>query len=119
MPKRTACTACEMQGSKPKKAVGVRIVYDPAIQMPGSPTIEGHRLAAEMMARRVWLFGMKSELDNYKLEREELLVACWWMGIFGPRRKWVTGEWKSWATLAGSHLWSGCVAIPDPPQVKP
>ena len=108
------CLACKDAGTTPKKGANVHVVYDPAIQIHGCPTIMGHGISAQMMAVRVLKFGLKSEMENYDLTREELLVACWWAGLFGPRRlKQALGEW---AEVAGAHLWHRCVAIPDPPQ---
>jgi len=107
------CFACEKVGGKPKRGKGTTIVFDPQIQMPGTPTLSGHRLTAELMAARVWIDGMAFAKDDYQLRREELLVACWWAGSFGPR-KWKK-RWGEWALNAGSHLWHNCIAISDPP----
>ena len=107
------CFPCHKVGTRPKRGKGTNIVFNPQIQMPGTPTIEGHRLAADFMAARVWKFGIDSEMDDYQLRREELLVACWWAGAFGPRK--FKKRWGEWAEVAGMHLWYGCVQISDPP----
>lgn len=108
------CLACERMNTKPKRGKGTLVVFDPRMTMPGPPTIEGHRLGAEFMAARVWKFGVASEMDDYMLRREELLVTCWWAGQFGPR-KW-RKRWGDWATIAGWHLWYGCIQVEDPPM---
>lgn len=108
------CLACKEVGTKPKHGEGVTIEYNPGIQMPGTPTIKGHRLAADHIAIRAYKFGIKDVMEDFVLSREEVLVACWWAGLWGPRRtrKWL-GEW---AKESGRHLWYGCIQIPDPPR---
>lgn len=108
------CLGCEKAGTKPKRGKGIRLVFDPQITMPGPPTIEGHRLSAEFMARRVRVCGITEEMDDYQLTREELLVVCWWAGEFGSRR--LRKCWGGWAQIAHQHLWHGCINIPDPPM---
>lgn len=108
------CLACKEAGTKPKRGVGKRLVIDPRITMSGPPTIEGHRLGAEFMARRVYALGLQEQMEDYALTREELLVACWWAGTYGPRTmKKALGEW---AARAGHHLWYGCIQIPESPR---
>ena len=107
------CSACQRAGQSPIQGKGVRIVFDPGIQMPGPPTIEGHRLGAEFIADIVFAHGFKDAQDDYELTREELLLACWWAGLWGPR-KWKT-RWGEWAKAVNAHLWYGCINIPDPP----
>ena len=107
------CLACNEAGTKPKRGVGIRVVHDPAVRS-GAPTIENHGLEAEFMARRVLKFGVASEMEDYELTREEVLVACWWAGAYGSRRlRKALGEW---ARIAGWHLWYRCISIPDPPR---
>ena len=107
------CLACKQAGTDPVKGDHLCVVYDPAIQMPGSPTIQGQRLSANFMAARAYSLGIASQMEDYKLPREALLVACGGAGLYGPRRlRKVFGEW---AQVAGRHLWYGCINIPDPP----
>ena len=108
------CLACKEAGTKPTPGKGVCIVYDPTIQMPGTPTIQGHRLSAQQIASRVLKFGIEDEMDDYQLTREEALVACWWGGLHGPRR--LRQALRAWAENAGWHLWYQCASIPDPPR---
>ncbi len=108
------CLVCKETGATPVPGKGVALVFDPQMIMPRPPTIRGHRLGASFMAERVWRFGIESEMEDYELSREELLVACWWVGEFGPRRK-IKTAFKEWAVLAGRHLWYGCINISDPP----
>ncbi len=111
------CLGCEKAGTKPKRGKGITVVFDPRMMMPGPPTIEGHRLGAESMAAWVWKFGIASGMSDYELSREELLVACWWAGRFGPR-KW-RKRWEQWAMVLGQHLWYGCIQTADPPTEEP
>ncbi|KKM70914.1 hypothetical protein LCGC14_1436010 [marine sediment metagenome] len=80
------CLTCKNLKTRERPGKGVTIVFNPRIQMPGTPTIEGHRLAAEHMASRAVKFGVGEVMDDYQLEREQVLVACWWAGQWGPRR---------------------------------
>ena len=108
------CLPCRENGTKPKRGWGERLVFDPRLIMPEPPTIEGHGLGAELVARRVYALGVNEQIDDYELTREQLLIACWWAGLYGPRSlRRVFGEW---AQTAGRHLWYGCIQIPDPPR---
>ncbi len=109
------CLACEKDGTKPKRGKGIRLVFDPMMTMPGPPTIEGHRLGAELVADLVRDLGFKDTMAGWHLTREELLVACWWAGDYGPRR--YRKAWGKWAQAARQHLWYGCINITDPPAV--
>ena len=113
----SGCLTCKNLGTRARRGKGVTIVFNPRIQMPGTPTIEGHRLAAEHMASRAVKFGVEKMMDDYQLEREQVLVACWWAGQWGPRR--LKKILKSWSEEeAGPHLWYGCIHITDPPRVE-
>lgn len=109
----THCLYCEKAGVRAKRGEKVRIVFDPGIQMPGTPTIEGHRLAAEHMADRMFELGSDAVLDDYELTYEELITACWWAAHWGPRK--FKKAWKEWGEIAGAHLWYGCINVPLPP----
>ena len=91
----------------------LRIIYDPAIQITGTPTIEGHSLPAEHMASHFFELGEEEAQDDYGLTREELIVACWWAAHWGPRK--FRKAWKEWGERAGSHLRYGCINVPLPP----
>ena len=109
------CTPCEQAGQKAKRGKSVCVVFNPGIQMPGTPTVGESRLSAAWLVGYVYAWGMKYTLGSYpSITREHVLVACWWAGRFGPR-KWrkVMGEW---AGMADAHLWHDCVRIPDPPR---
>ena len=107
------CLACKEAGTKPKRGLNVRLVFDPRITMPGSPTLEGHGLGAEFMAKRVYALGLRDQIDDYELTREQLLVCCWWAGTYGPRS--LKKAFGTWAKTAGWHLWHGCINVEDPP----
>lgn len=113
MSRRTACGACERDGKRSRWGKNVRIVYDPAIQMPGTPTIEGHRLAAQFIAERFFALGKHEAQDDYDLTHEEMVVTCWWAAHWGPRK--LKQAWKEWGQEAGNHLWYRCINVPLPP----
>lgn len=113
MTKRPDCLACKSSGTRPKRGEGVLIVFDPMIQMPGSPTIGSHRLAAEQIASLFYSYGWGEVGVAYGLTHEEVVVACWWAARWGPRR--FKRVWKEWGVEAGDHLWYGCVTVPLPP----
>ena len=106
------CLSCRQAGRRPKRGEGVRIVYDPGIQMPGTPTIGGHRIAAEQMAAYLYEYGIE-EANDWDLTHEELITACWWAAKWGPRRYKLA--WKEWGEMANLHLWYGCINVPLPP----
>lgn len=108
------CGACAGLKATPIPGVGVTIVFDPRITMPGSPTISGQRLPAQQMATRVHEVGPEQVMREWELTREECLVACWWAGLWGPLRlRRALGDWAATASL---HLWYGCINIPAPPR---
>lgn len=108
------CFACKQQRKKPKPGLGVLIVFDPRIQMPGTPTISGHRLSARQIAQHAWCEGINETMQYYDLTREEVLLACWWAGHWGPRL--LREAYREWSAEAAMHLWSGCINITDPPD---
>lgn len=92
------------------------VVYDPPISMPGQPTIEGTRMSAALTAELVFWSGVADVMKDYVLTRPQVLVACWWAGMYGPKKfKQALG---TWALEAHSHLWHSCVNVPDPPLVE-
>lgn len=107
------CTSCKEAGTTPLEGLRLRVVYDPTIQVPGSPTIEDRRISAEAVANRAWESGIEGACYNWDLGREEVIVACWWAGLFGPSR--LRNLYRAWAEIAGAHLWYGCIQVPDPP----
>ena len=113
MTKRPDCLACKSSGTRPKRGERVRIVFDPGIQMPGSPTIEHHRLSAEAIASLMYSYGWGEVEVAYGLTHEEVVAACWWAAHWGPRKFKLA--WKEWGALARWHLWYGCVTVPLPP----
>lgn len=111
-----ACLPCKSAGRRPIYGSGeVEIVFNPRMVMPGPPTISNHRLGAEFMAERFYALGMESEREDYMLTREEVLVACWWAGTYGPHK--FRKVWGEWAKIAGHHLWYSCIRIDYPPTL--
>lgn len=111
------CPACKEAGTKPRAFEGAfEIVYNPAIGVPGPPTLQGHRMSAEMLASCVWDLGISEVLSDYYpfLSRDELVLCCWWAGKYGPP-KW-RRRWGKWAESAHMHLWYRCATVNDPPK---
>lgn len=57
--------------------------------------------------------------DEYGLTRGDVLVACWYLGLYGTRRH--RRLWKAWATAAHEQMWHAVDydRIPDPPIRDP
>jgi uncharacterized protein (DUF433 family) len=111
------CVACRYAGTKPTPGANVQVAFNPAVTMPGTPTIDGHRMGVRTLAVIAWERGVPAAHGPAfypHLTREEVVVACWWMGLYGPRT-W-RRRWGAWALNAGWHLWSRCLTFPDPPR---
>jgi len=84
----------------------------------GDPTIDGHGIHAELIARVWWNGNATVELieENWPgVNRGALLVCCWYCARYGSRtwRK----RWASWLAVAEGELWHGNYATcPLPPQ---
>ena len=48
---RPPCLTCKTAHRRGKRGEDIMVVYDPGIQMPGTPTIQGHRLSAEFLVK--------------------------------------------------------------------
>ena len=107
------CLACKTAGTLPKRGKGSAVVYDPRITAGGTPTLQGRGLAVEHVAIRAFKFGVLEPMEDFELSREEVIVACWWSGLYGARR--LRKLFGTWAVIAGQHLWYSCIQIPDPP----
>ena len=111
----TRCYGCEQEKTKPEVVEKLpSVVFYAPIAMPGIPTLEGHRLGAEMVASYAWHHGIDEVCETYDLSRADVLVCCWWAGMFHTRA-WKK-RWGEWAQMAFNHLWHSCVQIADPPR---
>ena len=108
-----SCLACKQEGKRPRYVKPLPAVqfYAP-VAMPGHPTLEHHRLGARFIAERVFYLGFDEPIETYELSKAEVLVCCWWAGLWGPRK--LQKAWREWATSANSHLWYSCVNVPPP-----
>ena len=103
-------------GSRPKPFTITPVVFDPTCQMPGSPTLMGHRMGAENLARLAMARGVPyvhSHEMYPHLTRDEVVMACWWAGLWGPKK--LRQYFGEWANEAGNHLWYRCGGFADPP----
>jgi len=114
------CGACERAGTKGKRIQNSQVVFNPAIAMPGMPTIDENRLGVHVLGKLAWEFGIAyvhgPEMYPH-LRREQVVTACWWLGLYGARvwRK----RWGEWAAEAGNHLWYECGNVPELPTSIP
>lgn len=113
------CRWCADAGRVPTYETLPLLVFDPQRTMAGPmPLIAGHRLSAEMIAAYVYQYGGfgNAEVEAYDVTRAEQIMACWWAGLYGPKR------WKkrlgAWAETAGAHLWHGCTNVDALPAPK-
>jgi uncharacterized protein (DUF433 family) len=85
---------------------------DPA-QRFGQPSVGG--VSTDMLAGQVWAGLEVAEVaDEYGLRREDVLVACWWAGRYGP--KGLRRAFRVWAEEVDARLWRKDYAVPDPPS---
>lgn len=110
------CTSCRDAGTAPTELIPTDLVSSPQRIWGGIPKIGGHGLAVPFMAERIWALGVEENLSDYDLKREDLMPACWWMGLYATRT-WKL-RWGEWAKVAGRHMWYGCGTFPDPPTKK-
>lgn len=105
---------------------------NPAI-CSGELTAGGSRIGVEQIAEQVWYGGVDEMVRDYSITREQVLVACWWVGATGItsiyktngggyKRNYRPGVWQDrwgeWAKAAHDVMWSAhgdYSAIPDPP----
>lgn len=86
------------------------VVTDPAVAY-GRPQVA--RIGVEHIAGATWVESVDVAADEYGLTRPQVLVACWWIGLYGDRR-W-RRRWKTWAQQVDGELWHSRYEIPDPP----
>ncbi|MEU7617700.1 DUF433 domain-containing protein [Micromonospora rifamycinica] len=96
------------------------ITIDPAVRF-GLPSVGG--VTTEDVAGMVWAGEpVDAVADEYHLTRHQVLLACWWEGTSGGRRR----QWREWADAAHPTLagWAGLAGrtepasidtLPDPP----
>lgn len=94
------------------------ITVDPAVRF-GQPHIRGVR-TEDIVGMLATGDSAETVCDEYDITRHELLLACWYEGIYGERP-----EWRHWAeTVAGPEL-AGWVkplnvdAMPLPTEMRP
>jgi hypothetical protein len=89
---------------------------DPA-QRFGYPNVGG--VSVDAIGYMVLNEGVEVAADEYGIRREDVLVACWFLGLYGPPRRF-RRLWRAWAEAAGVELWHGdpgrYTEIPDPPD---
>lgn len=86
------------------------VTTDPSVRF-GRPHIRGR--SPVFLAGTHWVGD--DACDEYDVTRPELLIACWWLGWYGPK-KW-RRRWKAWA-----DQWHEALAreeydaVPDAPR---
>lgn len=89
---------------------------DPA-QRFGQPAVKGisvEAIGSMVIAEQ----NVTTVADEYGLTRGDILVACWWLGLYGSK-SW-RRLWRDWANgTAGPAMWRAATVnyddIPDPP----
>jgi uncharacterized protein (DUF433 family) len=96
-----------------------QVRVDPAIRF-GDPHVKGISVAA-IVGMLSAGESMEGVAEDYDLTRADILVGCWYVGIYGlpeSPRAWRKAL-REWAKDAGQTMWhaSDCDydAIPDPP----
>lgn len=83
----------------------------------GAPCVGGTRLPPECAAE-FYLAGesVATVCAGYAITREQFLVACWYLGLYGPRT--YQRRWKAWAKAVQVALAyrDRAAATPDPPR---
>lgn len=92
------------------------IRVDPA-QRFGYPNVGG--VSVDAIGYMVLNEGVAVAADEYGVRRADVLVACWFLGLYGPPRRF-RRLWRGWAEEVGGEMWHGSTAsydeIPDPPD---
>jgi uncharacterized protein (DUF433 family) len=89
---------------------------DPAMRF-GQPIVRG--APVDILGEMVWNGDTVDEVAaEYVVDRADVLVACWYLGLHGPKR-W-RKRWREWALKAHEQLWDTSTvdyrAVPDPPS---
>ena len=88
--------------------------------MGGQIVVGQQRIEAELAAKVWWAgdYSLKDIEENWPvLKRNTIIVACWAMARYGPR-KWRT-RWKAWADEHEYAMWrTNYGKVPMPPQEK-
>lgn len=83
----------------------------------GAPYVGDHGVTCEAVAGHVAVEGVEAVMGDYTLRRQDVLVACWHVGLYGGAR-W--RFWRDWAHEAGWEMWHATTVdyarIPDPPD---
>ncbi|WP_166379905.1 DUF433 domain-containing protein [Catellatospora methionotrophica] len=85
----------------------------------GTPCVGGTRIPVETIARLVYGPGGSVQLatGSYPhLTRQQVLVACWYVGMYGTA-VWSRRRWRAWAAGHADAMWAGrWNEVPDPPN---
>jgi uncharacterized protein (DUF433 family) len=89
-----------------------QVCWSPGMRF-GEPHVRGRPVDA--IGGMVWA-GERVEVvaEEYDVTREEVIVACWWLGRHGEPR-W-RRRWKAWTQVVESELWHGRYDVQDPPD---
>lgn len=89
------------------------VSHDPAMRS-GEATLNHTRLSIDAIAGYVWAGEtVEAVMATYDITRADVMVACWWIGTFGPKR-W-RRRWGAWAEDVHDQLWHSKFDVPDPP----
>ncbi len=90
---------------------------DACVATTGAPAV--------LVAETVWWLGVSEAMDCYCLDRQGVLVACWFVAEYRRRggrenreTRRMVDAFYDWATANVGDLWAGA-DVPDPPSRPP
>lgn len=84
----------------------------------GAPALAGHRLPTATVARYYAQLGQDETERAYVIERDDILVCCWFEARHGGRM--TRRKWKAWLKEHEGALWEGeWDDVPLPPMDPP
>lgn len=89
------------------------VSIDPSM-WSGEPCINHTRVPLSCLVDRWWYNGDKQDCKDYSCTWPDVLVACWYYGMYGTRL-W-RRRYGGWAKANNKSLWEGTYKdVPPPP----
>lgn len=112
------------------RALNAHVWIDPG-RLSGEPCVGGSRLPVYLVAGVTWEHGVEEAIDQWELNRPQVLVACWFVAAYNLDHlhkdtggyvrdhrscRW-RDRWGVWATASHVALWSHRYDdVTDPPR---
>lgn len=93
------------QDTPPARRASPFVSLSPAMRW-GAPTINHTRLPVSAIAGMLWAEkSVAAVCDDYEITRADVLVACWYLGMYGSHenRQW-RRRWHGWAQAVDGDL---------------